>query len=66
MVRRALRAADERQELAVGADECEIGLRVAAVDREDDGIAHAVTSRPSNCGRCSLPSARRLSVSSST
>src|SRR5205814_2403308 len=66
VVRRALWPADEREDLAVGADERQVGLRVAAVDREDERLGHAVTSRDSNCGRCSRPAARRLSVSSST
>ena len=50
VVRRALRAADERQHRAVGADEREVGLRVAAVDGEHD-LAHAVTSAANGSSR---------------
>src|ERR687888_1238787 len=45
VVRRAERPADERKHLAVGADEREVGLRVAAVYGENQLVAHAVTSR---------------------
>ena len=41
VVRRAQRPAHEREHLAVGRDEREIGLRVAAVDGEDDRCGHA-------------------------
>ena len=41
VVRRALGAANEGEQLAVGAEEREVRLRVAAVDREDEGAAHA-------------------------
>ena len=65
VVRRAEPAADEREHLAVGAHEREVGLRVAAVDREDERCAHA-RSWAKNCGRCSRSAASSCSVSSST
>ena len=40
VVRRAERPADEREQRAVRPDEREVGLRVAAVDREGQRIAH--------------------------
>ena len=49
----------------VGTDEREIGLRVAAVDGEDDRRRHASASLP-NCGRWRRPAASRLSTSSSS
>ena len=41
VVRRAQRPAHEREDMAVGRDEREVGLRVAAVDGEDDRRRHA-------------------------
>src|SRR5205823_3421682 len=66
VVRRALRPADERDDLAVCTDQRQIGLRVAAIDREDERLAHADTSRGSNRGRWARPSFRSFSTSSST
>ncbi len=56
MVRRAAGAAHEREQLAVLAHEREVGLRVAAVDGEDDPPAHATASASSS--RSSSPSTR--------
>src|SRR5262249_47998952 len=52
---RALRAAHEREGLAVCAHEGEVGLRVASVDREYDLAAHAAaaTSLSSCSASCS-------------
>jgi len=58
MVRRALRAADERQNLAVGLDQRKIGLPVAAVDCKHERPAHPTGSRDSNCGRYSWPAVK--------
>ena len=44
VVRRAERAAHEREQLAVAAHQGQIGLRVAAVDREHDRRAHRTTA----------------------
>jgi hypothetical protein len=55
VVRRGERPAREPEHPAVGADEGEVGLRVAPVDREDDFTVHAGVS-----------SATRVSASSST
>ena len=41
VVRRALRSSDERQERAICTEQCEVGLRVAAVDSEDELFGHA-------------------------
>ena len=62
VVRRAQRPARQRQERAVGAHERKVGLRVAAVDGEDDG---ALTAAPASAAvtsvRSSSSSARRCS-----
>ena len=59
VVRRGLRAADVREQGAVLADERDVGLRVAAVDREEDPVAHRDT--PDTCAGSSR---RRDSISS--
>ena len=58
VVWRGKRAADVREQRAVAADEREVGLRVAAVDREDDRLAHRAAPASD-----SASSARRLSSS---
>src|SRR5437764_14076378 len=63
VVRRALRASDERECLAVRPHERQIGLEVAAVDGQDDG--HHASAFPWNCGRYSAPFVSRRSTSSS-
>ena len=50
VVRRAQRPAHEREDAAVGRDEREVGLRVAAVDGEDDRRAHASACRSERLG----------------
>ena len=63
-LRRAARAACEPEHLAVRAGDHEVGLRPAAVDRDEQRRAHAGLAVP-NCGRCSAPAESRRSTSSS-
>src|SRR5581483_8761824 len=50
LVRRAARAADEREHVAVAVEEREVGLRIAAVDREQQA-AHLTVSAASTVSR---------------
>src|SRR5581483_8275622 len=65
VVRRAERAADERKEFAVAAEQRDVCLRVAAVDRKDDPLRHDAALAAANRGRCSTPASSSRSASSS-
>src|SRR6266699_2171123 len=63
---RADAASDERTDASVGADECEVRLRVAAVDREQERRAHAGAPRSVRTwGRYAAPASSSRSSSSS-
>src|SRR6185503_12884362 len=63
VLRRAQGPANQREQRAVGADEREVGLRVATVHGQDCCARHS--RLPAwNCGRCCAPASSSRSTSS--
>src|SRR5262245_14326023 len=63
VLRSTARPATKHQRAPVGRDEREVGLRVAAVDREDDAVAHATTSLVARSRSSSSPASSSCAIS---